>query len=89
MKGILPWEPKNILDETKMIRDWRYRCVQFPYFEAHANVREVSLSTIGVPLVHTRKGSMELPSVNIFNIRSAYFPLCPLEGSWQDDSLTF
>lgn len=89
MNVILPWNPNEILNETKMIMDWRSRCTPFPSFEEVENVMKDNLSTIGASLFHTTNGSMELSSVNTSNIHSTSFPLFPLEESQRGDSFTY
>lgn len=77
------WELNDVLNETKVMKDWRSQGISFPNIEEVQDVEEKALATIGAPLLHTTKEAVYLPDVSTYNINSPNLRLCS-RGEWRE-----
>lgn len=78
MHSSLPWQPNEVINEERFIRDWRGRIVMVDDFKERVVDNEEDMSFLGAPLFEISDASDELPEGKSL-VKKAFLPICPHE----------
>lgn len=73
--GSVPWPPNEIIEEHRLIQDWRGRSVFDENFSPVTMNNGEAMRLFGAPLLHVSP----IETSNKVKVEAAFYPLCPFQ----------